>query len=58
MDNCFDAMFNPNSRLANPAIDILKYFKTQFTFKQMIEDRIAELNQDAYQKEIIKKNLY
>ncbi len=58
MDNCFDAMFNPNSRLANPAIDMLKYFKTQFTFKQMIEDRIAELNQDAYQKEIIKKNLY
>jgi len=58
MDNCFDAMFNPNSRLAGPATDILKYFKAQYTFKQMIEDRIAELMTDEYQRDIIKKNFY
>jgi aminopeptidase N len=58
MENCFDAIFNPNSRLAGPAADILKYFKAQYTFKQMIEDRIAELIADDYQREIIKKNFY
>lgn len=59
MDNCFDAMFNPNSRLAGPALDILKYFKAQYTFKQMIEDKMAELAlQSAYQNELIRKNFY
>lgn len=59
MDNCFDAMFNPNSRLASPALDILKYFKAQYTFKQMIEDKMAELAlQSAYQNELIRKNFY
>lgn len=57
MDNCFDAMFNPNSRLAGPAIDILKHFKAQYTYKVMIENRISELVSDDYQKDIIKRNL-
>ncbi|HRG59016.1 MAG TPA: M1 family metallopeptidase [Bacteroidia bacterium] len=57
MENCFDAMFNPNSRLANPAADILKYFKAQYTYRFMIENRIAELISDNYQKDIIKRNL-
>jgi aminopeptidase N len=58
MDNCFDAMFNPNSRLAGPALDALKYFKAQYTFKQMIEERMATIAVEDYQKEIIKKNFY
>jgi aminopeptidase N len=58
MDNCFDAMFNPNSRLAGPAFDALKYFKAQYTYKQMIEERMAAIAMDDYQKEIIKKNFY
>jgi len=58
MDNCFDAIFNPNSRLAGPALDLLKYFKQQFTYKQMIENKMVELAADAYQNEIIKKNFY
>jgi aminopeptidase N len=58
MDHCFDAIFNPNSRLAGPALDALKHFKAQYTFKQMIEERMAALSTDEYQKEIIKKNFY
>ena len=58
MDNCFDAIFNPNSRLAGPAVDALKHFKAQYTFKQMIEERMAALSVDDYQKEIIRKNFY
>jgi aminopeptidase N len=58
MDNCFDAMFNPNSRLAGPATEILKHFKSQYTYKQLIENRMSELAIDDYQKEIIKRNLY
>ena len=58
MDHCFNAIFNPNSRLAGPALDALKHFKAQYTFKQMIEERIAVLSLDEYQKEIIKKNFY
>lgn len=56
LENCVEAMFNPNGRLAGPAIELLKYFKTQYTFRQMIEDRITELKVNAYQKDIIKKN--
>jgi hypothetical protein len=44
--------------LASPAIDVLKHFKAQYTFKQMIEERLAMLSIDEYQKEIIKKNFY
>jgi hypothetical protein len=58
MENCFDAIFNPNSRLAGPALDLLKHFKLQFTYKQMIEDRMIELSSDAYQSEIIRKSFY
>jgi aminopeptidase N len=58
MDNCFDAIFNPNSRLAGPALDALKHFKAQYTFKQMIEEKMAALSVDDYQKEIIRKNFY
>lgn len=58
MDHCFDAMFNPNTRLSGPAIDLLKYFKAQFTYKNLIENRMIELSNDDYQREIIKRNLY
>lgn len=58
MENCFDAIFNPNSRLAGPALDALKHFKVQYTFKQMIENRMTELSLDDYQKEIIRKSFY
>jgi aminopeptidase N len=57
MNNCFDAMFNPNNRLSGPAIDALKFYKTQYTFKQMIEEAMVELSNNNYQRDIIKKNL-
>lgn len=56
MDHCFDAMFNPNSRLAGPAVEMIKHFKSQYTYKQMIDDKISELLTDDYKKKIIKRN--
>jgi aminopeptidase N len=58
MDNCFDAIFNPNTRLAGPALEALKHFKLQYTFKSMIDEKIAVLSKDEYHQEIIKKNFY
>jgi hypothetical protein len=51
-------MFNPNSRLSGPAIEALKYFKTQYTYRQMIEDRMNELSADERKSAIIKRNLF
>ncbi len=58
MDHCFDAMFNPNNRLSGPAIEALKYFKNQYTYRQMIEDRMNELSADEKKSAIIKRNLF
>jgi hypothetical protein len=58
MDHFFDAMFNPNNRLSGPAIEALKYFKNQYTYRQMIEDRMNELSADEKKSAIIKRNLF
>lgn len=56
MDNCFDAIFNPNTRLSGPAGDILRYYRAQFNFRDLINNKIAELRNNPYQDEIINKH--
>lgn len=55
MDNCFDAMFNPNSRLASPAAECIKYYRAQYDFKNIIDQKIASCTGIDYQREIIRK---
>lgn len=55
MENCFDALFNPNSRLAGPAAEVLKHFRNQQQYQMLIDAYAKQKSDVNYQKEAIKK---
>jgi aminopeptidase N len=49
--NLVDAILNANDRLSGPATDLLKYFYTQYQYKQLISKYIKAGNWKNWQKE-------
>ncbi len=56
-ENLFDAMINPNTRLAGSAKSLLEYFYEQSQFKQIIKQKFATTNWTASQKDIIEPSI-
>ena len=57
LDNLLDAAQSPNSRLAGPAGDVLKYYYEQSAHKKLIEDHIASKKWEDWQKQAIGRYL-
>lgn len=53
--NLFDAILNPNSRLAGPASQLMEFFSQQTAYKNIMTDYYRKQNYSTAQKELIKK---
>lgn len=57
VENLFDAMINPNTRLAGPAKGLLEYFYEQSPFRQLIKRKFAEMALTKAQKDLIEPSV-
>jgi len=52
LENILDAAFNPNNRLATPAIETLKYFYAKNQYRKMIADYLSSKEWNEWQTAI------
>jgi aminopeptidase N len=52
--NLFDASLNPNTRLANPALGLLKHFKGQTAYQALIQDYYSSQTWNSWQQDALK----
>lgn len=57
IENLFDAMINPNTRLAGPAKTLLEYFYEQLAYRQNIKKMFAEKTWTKAQKDLIEPSI-
>jgi len=53
LENILDAAFNPNNRLATPAIETLKYFYAKNQYRKMIADYLSSKEWNEWQTAIV-----
>lgn len=53
-ENLFDAVLNPNTRLAGPAMDLLKYFKQQSAYQALIQTLYSSRRWETWQADALK----
>jgi aminopeptidase N len=56
--NLFQAMLSSNSRLANPAFELLNHFSTSIEFRSRMKNFYKNQNYSESQREILLKNVF